>query len=71
MSDRHDTLKYEYVKRRLYDGYVDRSQKKFDRILHQLAVLESWISDLRKEVEIIKIRLDPNRVHIESGDPQG
>ncbi len=68
-NDRHDTLKYEYVKRRLYDSYVERTQRKIDKILHQLAVQESWIANLEDhfnavEAELESLRLDKTSVRL-------
>ncbi len=62
-------MKYTYVKRRLYDNYVDRTAKRFDRIIHQLAVQESWIADLRSaledtDAEVEALSLDKTSVRI-------
>ncbi len=71
MSD--EGMKYTYVKRRLYDNYVDRTAKRFDRIIHQQAVQEGWISDVALaledrlsslEAEVESLRLDKTSVRI-------
>ncbi len=67
MSD--EGMKYRYVKRNLYDNYVDRTAKRFDRIIHQLAVQESWIANLEEHIgamnaEIEALRLDKTAVVI-------
>ncbi len=68
-NDRYDILKYEYVKRRLYDSYVERTQKKFDKLLHNMANLEGWISNAIDRIEILdaeleSLRLDKTSVRI-------
>ncbi len=68
-NDRHDTLKYEYVKRRLYDSYVERTQKKIDKIIHQQAVQESWIANIEDhmnalDAELESLRLDKTSVRL-------
>ncbi len=68
-NERHDTLKYEYVKRKTYDYFSDKTVKKFDGILHRLSVVESYAHDLHHlietlEAELESIRLDKTSVRI-------
>ncbi len=46
-----DTLKYQYVKRSQFDYTNDRNLKKFDGILHRLAVLESFVHDVHQAID--------------------
>ncbi len=46
-----DRLKYSYVSRKNYDYHQDRILKKFDGILHRLAVLESFVHDLHSGID--------------------
>ncbi len=64
-----DHLKYEFVRRRTYDYAMDRAQKKFDKILHELANLSSHISGLHDrldalDAEVEALRLDKTSVRI-------
>lgn len=65
MSD--EGMKYIYVKRRLYDNYVDRTAKRFDRILHQLAVQESWTADLKDQLEVLEAEVESLRLQAVPG----
>lgn len=58
MSERDDRLKYEYVKRRLYDNYVERTAKKFDRLLSNLANLESWINNNVDRIDALEAKVE-------------
>ncbi len=64
-----DRLKYSYVSRKNYDYHQDRIAKKFDGILHRLAVYEGHIKDLSDEIlvlgaELEGVRLDKTSVRI-------
>ncbi len=68
-NERHDTLKYEYVRRTTYDYFSDRTGKKFDGILEQLTQLRGYIIDLEDLIEvnaagIESLRLDKTSVRI-------
>ncbi len=58
MSERSDSLKYEFVKRRLYDNYIERTQRKFDKLLVNLANLESWINDSIDRLETLEAKVE-------------
>ncbi len=67
MSD--EGMKYRFVKRRLYDNYVDRTQKKFDALFHRLAVLENRLVDHEGYIQMLEaetesLRLDRTSVRI-------
>ncbi len=64
-----DHLKYQFIRRRTYDYYVDRSAKRFDGIIHRLAVLENFVHDLHslleaQDAELESLRLDKTSVRI-------
>ncbi len=59
MSDeRVNALKYEFVRRRTYDAYVDRNVKKFDKLLSNLANLESWLLNAVDRIEILEAEIE-------------
>ncbi len=66
MSERSDSLKYEFVKRRLYDNYVERTAKKFDKLLSNLANLEGWISDCVNQLEVLEAKVEGLEMHRDS-----
>ncbi len=46
-----DRLKYQYVRRKTYDYHHDRQEKKFDGIIHRLALLENFVHDLHEALD--------------------
>ncbi len=64
-----DRLKYSYFKRKTYDYHHEKSQKKFDGILHRLARVENMIHVLMEQDEVLgaeieSLRLDKTSVRI-------
>lgn len=53
-----DTLKYQYVKRSSFDYTNDRNLKKFDGILHRIAVLEGFVHDLHQAIDDLGAELE-------------
>ncbi len=68
-NNRHDTLKYEYVRRRTHDYFSDRVKKKLDKHWDHIKELQLYTSVLEDaihvlEAEIEGIRLDKTSVRI-------
>jgi len=61
-NERHDTLKYEYVRRKTYDYFSDRTGKKFDGILQQLTEVRGYIMDLTDQLEVQAAELESLRL---------
>ncbi len=68
-NERHDTLKYEYVRRTTYDYFSERMQKHIDFLRQECANLKSYCLTLEDaihalEAETESIRLDTTSVRI-------